>query len=167
MLLPGTAVSVVRHLLAGVLLSSALESAVAQAGPPPICAPPGTRSGSITTVRPYDDPLWQSKEPATVVGEIWNIDGHPIGQARVRLLGPLPKESEVAIAATQADGRFTFRRIPHGQYVLEVLRIGYQRQLHDVDLIPAGTDTICIRLRSASRMGPPVRTGSSGNTPAG
>ncbi|HJU76105.1 MAG TPA: carboxypeptidase-like regulatory domain-containing protein [Gemmatimonadaceae bacterium] len=150
----------IRVVLLGFCVIAALASVDAQPASSGICAPPGTRSGSNATLRPADDPRWNSKEPAALVGEVWNVDGQPIPDARVLLLGPVPIDSQFAGVLSAKHGGFTFRRIPPGVYVLEVVRIGYLRQRHDVDLIPAGIDTICIRLRAALRPAPLVEVRS-------
>ena len=130
---------------------AALESLAAQSSGSPICAPPGTRSGSLATFRASDDSLWRSDLPGIIVGEVWTVDGAPIAEAQVRVLAVTPKDSVVVEGLADKNGRFLYRRIRPGRYVLEVRRIGYLSQRHDLDMIPAGTDTLCIRMRVALR----------------
>lgn len=139
------------HILKNFFLLLALESLDAQSPVPPICAPPGTRSGSLATFRASDDSLWRSDLPGIIVGEVWTVDGAPIAEAQVRVLAVTPKDSVVVEGLADKNGRFLYRRIRPGRYVLEVRRIGYLSQRHDLDMIPAGTDTLCIRMRVALR----------------
>jgi hypothetical protein len=128
---------------------------VADAQGGPICAPPGTRSGTEAKRREYHDPLWNSTRPHSLVGEVVNIEGVPLDGVLIRVVGPSPKTTVAASSVTGADGRFAFTDLPFARYVLELKRIGFFRQQHDIEAIPAGSDSICVRLRAqGSRLGP-------------
>lgn len=125
----------------------------------PICVPPGTRSGSLATQRPHDDSLWKSTRRHSLVGEVVTIEGVPLESALLRLRGPSPDTTTVAGRMTKPDGRFAFADLAATTYVLEVSRIGYLRQRHEIHAVPAGADTVCIRLRITNHTLAPVGIG--------
>jgi hypothetical protein len=121
------------------------------------CSVPGTRSGSWTTARPDSDTLWRSPRGGTIVGEVVDIDGSAISRAVIRVRGPLPDRDEGRGGVSDESGVFTIPNVKPARYEMEVRAVGYLYQRHELLVIPAGADTICLRLRASKAIPGPAR----------
>ena len=145
-----------KSLLLAALFSVGLTTGVASQPLPKqkICELPGTKSGTIGKVIPWDEHQAGSSEPARVVAEVVDMEGRPLPDASVWLQHGLARDRKARGAVTKADGRVSLDRVAPGTFVLHVQRIGFQAQWQTLELLSGASDTLCLRLR-ASPMAPP------------
>lgn len=74
-------------------------------------------------------PLAAQQDTATVLGVVLDgVNRHPLPGAVVRLL-PLNRQE-----VTHGNGEFHFPRVPHGRYTVLVERLGYRREVREIDV---------------------------------
>lgn len=84
----------------------------------------------------------------TVQGTVTNPAGQPIAGAMVRLLSGT---TEVATTTTNADGQFTFAKVPQGSYTIRVEAAGFETKTQAADVVAAQTVTASIQLVAATQ----------------
>lgn len=129
------------------VLAGILASAVADAQS--FCPSPGTRSGAVSRMRSISDTLWTSSRSGELVGQVHDLDGRPVEGVDAHLIGPLPASARLSQRRSDSVGLFVFTNIPPARYELFVRRVGYLYQRHEIAVIPAGKDSVCIALRAA------------------
>jgi hypothetical protein len=110
-------------------------------------------------LRPHDDSLAWTRRPGRIYGQIVNDVGIPLSNSSVVLLRRLADTVPVRGSLSDASGVFRIESVTPGEYVLAVRSLGFQRQWQEVRVLGAGSDTLCIRLRSMpiepAPLGPP------------
>jgi TonB-linked SusC/RagA family outer membrane protein len=87
-------------------------------------------------------PAWAQSGSGTITGRVVDAGAKPIGDARVFAIGTN------AVAATNADGRYTLRVAP-GAQVLRVIRIGFLEQKSPITVTAGGTHTVDFTLTAS------------------
>lgn len=136
--------------------SPSTEAAGSSGGGPPdshACARSGVDSGIPDRTIPYNEADATGTEEGAVVGSVYDLEGAPVESAFVGLGRPdSPEEGPGTL--TDAEGRFRFGDVPPGDHLLEIRHPGFLAQIHQLQLLPGRTDTLCIALR-ARALAPP------------
>lgn len=129
------------------------------------CGPAAGRSGTGEWVQAhareilaYDPPL----PPAgTLVGLVVDHAGQPIEAASVLLRkgSVAPGDTAVQTVITTA-GTFRLDSLEQRDYILDIRRLGYERQWHAYRGIRGLADTLCIPMRALPIVLSPITSGS-------
>src|SRR5262245_57194558 len=97
---------------------------------------------------------------ASLLGLVIDMDGQPIDEAEVQLVGVNRS------GMTRANGGFLFRPLPIGPYVVRVRKIGFEPHIVKLSLVAGDDREIVIRMRRlAANLDPVVVTARSGYDP--
>jgi len=108
----------------------------------------GIRSGTWQSARDWRDSTAYSARRSTIVGQVLTVDGQPILHSYAALQDSLTRRSSDRRVATTPTGQFRFDSVAPGAYFLRIWALGYQAQWHELRVLAAGSDTLCIRLRA-------------------
>ena len=115
--------------------------------PQRFCDPGATYSGAPETARQWDDRTAYSGKPAQIVGQVVDVIGRPVPDAQLVLRDSLTDRVDRGHAYSDQGGAFSFQKVSPRAYVIQVRRLGYQQQWHELQILSGGSDTLCFRLR--------------------
>lgn len=92
---------------------------------------------------------WRAESTGATIGVILDEQGAPVASALVLLLAAATTRSQdrTAFVQTAASGQFVFANLAYGTHWIEVRRVGYLRQRHEIYARDGLVDTVIVRLR--------------------
>ena len=130
---------------------------------PMLCV--GNGRGETPSARTLDDSLNRSSRPAELVGRIVTVTGGPVRHPAVVLQRALRADSTALGAAVDSTGVFRFASVAPAQYILHIRAIGFGEQWQAIELRPAASDSVCVRLRPRVMQLVPVVPQAAGPVP--
>jgi hypothetical protein len=157
---------------AGILAAVSLVSCVSFARKPTVdarlvafCGPAEGRTGTWAWVEAHEREISTYEPPlpstGTLVGLLIDHAGRPLEAVQVQLKkgSVVPGDTVVRTVVTTA-GEFRFDSLEHRNYIIDIRRLGYERQWHAYRGVRGVVDTLCIPMRAWPVVLGPVTTGS-------
>ena len=129
------------------------------------CGHSPRRAGTWAWVEAHEREIHASEQPlpppGALVGLLIDHAGRPVesGQVNLRKGSVAPGDSTIRTVVA-VDGVFHFDSLDRRDYILDIRRLGYERQWHAYRGIRGVVDTLCIPMRAWPVILEPVTTGS-------